>query len=45
MKIQQWLFELLRKQNVTRKDNVKTVYPPQTKFAGGIISVYNAVPL
>ena len=20
-----------------RKDNVKTVYPPQTKFAGGII--------
>ena len=22
-----------------RTDNVKTVYPPQTKFAGGIISV------
>ena len=21
----------------TRTDNVKTVYPPQTKFAGGII--------
>ena len=37
---------ILRKQNVTdgrthtqthaRMDNVKTVYPPQTKFAGGI---------
>ena len=37
----------IRKQNVTdgrtggrtqgRTDNVKTVYPPQTKFAGGII--------
>ena len=43
MKIQQWLFKILRKQNVTdgrthgRTDNVKTVYPPQTKFAGGII--------
>ena len=47
MKIQQWLFELLRKQSVTdgrtdaqtdaRTDNVKTVYPLQTKFAGGII--------
>ena len=46
MKIQQWLFELLRKQSVTdgrtdgqtdgRTDNVKTVYPLQTKFAGGI---------
>ena len=44
MKIQQWLFELLRKQSVTdgrmdgrtdgRTDNVKTVYPLQTKFAG-----------
>ena len=48
MKIQQWLFKILRKQNVTdgrthththahtqgRTDNVKTVYPPQTKFAG-----------
>ena len=22
-------------------DNVKTVYPPQTKFAGGIIILYN----
>ena len=22
----------------TRTDNVKTVYPPQTKFAGGIIT-------
>ena len=34
--------ELLRKQSVTdgrthgRMDNVKTVYPLQTKFAGGI---------
>ena len=47
MKIQQWLFELLRKQSVTdgemdgrtdgRTDNVKTVYPLQTKFAGGIM--------
>ena len=46
VKIQQWLFELLRKQSVTdgrthgrthgRTDNVKTVYPLQTKFAGGI---------
>ena len=24
----------------TRTDNVKTVYPPQTKFAGGIITQY-----
>ena len=24
----------------THMDNVKTVYPPQTKFAGGIISSY-----
>ena len=45
MKIQQWFFELLRKQSVTdgrtdgRTDNVKTVYPLQTKFAGGIIWV------
>ena len=23
-----------------RKDNVKTVYPPQTKFAGGIMIKY-----
>ena len=23
-----------------RMDNVKTVYPPQTKFAGGIITTY-----
>ena len=43
MKIQQWLLKVLRKQSVTdgqtdaRTDNVKTVYPPQTKFAGGII--------
>ena len=42
MKIQQLLFKILRKQNVTdgrthaQTDNVKTVYPPQTKFAGGI---------
>ena len=32
----------IKEQNVTdgrthaRRDNVKTVYPPQTKFAGGI---------
>ena len=36
-------YAALRKQNVTdktygRTDNVKTVYPPQTKFAGGIIT-------
>ena len=40
------LFKILRKQNVTdgqmdahtdgRTDNMKTVYPPQTKFSGGI---------
>ena len=24
----------------TRTDNVKTVYPPQTKFVGGIIIVH-----
>ena len=51
MKIQQWLFELLRKQSVTdggtdrrtggRTDNVKTVYPLQTKFAGGIKMVFS----
>ena len=23
-----------------RTDNVKTVYPPQTKFAGGIITAF-----
>ena len=23
-----------------RTDNVKTVYPPQTKFAGGIMNVF-----
>ena len=48
MKIKQLLFKILRKQNDvtdgrthTRTDNVKTVYPPQTKFAGGIkISVF-----
>ena len=45
MKIQQWLFKILRKQSVTngrsegRTDNVKTVYPPQTKFAGGITKI------
>ena len=49
MKIQPWLFKILRKQSVTdgrtdgRTDNVKTVYPPQTppqtKFAGGIITI------
>ena len=32
MKIQQWIFKILRKQNVTdgRTDNVKTVYPGRT---------------
>ena len=36
MKFQQWLFKILKKQNVTDglTDNVKKVYPPQTKFAG-----------
>ena len=40
MKIQQWLLKILRKKSVTdgRTDNVKTVYPPQTKFAGCIIT-------
>ena len=34
MKFQQWLFKILRKQNITdgRKDKVKTEYPPQTKY-------------
>ena len=42
------IFKILRKQKVmdrrthrgtdARTGNVKTVYPPQTKFAGGIIS-------
>ena len=42
MKIQQWFFKILRKQNITdvrthaHMDNVKTVYPPQTKFVGGM---------
>ena len=42
MKFQQWLFKILRKQNVTegrtdtRTDNVKTVYLPQKKFVGEI---------
>ena len=45
MKIQQLLFKLLRKQNVTdghtdartdgRTDNVKTVYPTTIKVCGG----------
>ena len=45
MKIQQWLFKLLKKQNVTdgrtdrrmhgRTDNVKTVYPTTNKVCGG----------
>ena len=26
-----------------RTDNVKTVYPPQTKFAGGIITTYQSL--
>ena len=49
MKIQQWLFKLLKKQNVTdgrtdgrmdgRTDGQRdnSIPPPQTKFAGGII--------
>ena len=46
MKIQQLLFKLLRKQNVTdgrtdgrtdrRMDNVKTVYPTTNKVCGGV---------
>ena len=38
MKIQQLPFKILRKQNVMDgyTDNVKTVYPPQSKFAVGI---------
>ena len=38
-------FKIIMKQNVTdgrthgRMDNVKTVYPPQTKFAGVITSI------
>ena len=49
MKIQQWLFELLRKQRVTdgrmdgrtdARTDVKTVYPLQTKFVGGITISY-----
>ena len=37
MKIQQLLFKILRKQNVTDgRMDVKTIYPPQTKFEGGI---------
>ena len=42
IKIQQWLLKILRKQNVSdgrtdgRTNNVKTVYPPQRKFAVGI---------
>ena len=42
IKFHQWLFKILRKQNVTdtlsfvRSDNVKTVYPPtQTQLGGG----------
>ena len=43
MKFQQLLLKI-RKENVTegrtdtRTDNVKTVYPSQTKFAGGIMN-------
>ena len=46
MKIQLRLFKILRKQNVTdgrtltRTDNMKTVYPPQTKFAGGYKNLF-----
>ena len=28
-----------------RTDNVKTVYPPQTKFAGGIIIIFHPAVL
>ena len=46
MKIQQWLEDIKETKRYGRTDrrkdahtdNVKTVYPPQTKFAGGIIS-------
>ena len=29
------------RQTHARTDNMKTVYPPQTKFAGGIIRLYH----
>ena len=29
----------------TRTDNVKTVYPPQTKFAGGIMTLSDKMDL
>ena len=46
MKIQHWLFKILKEKKSYgrtdgRTDNVKTVYPPQTKFAGGIINLIN----
>ena len=28
-----------------RTDNMKTVYPPQTKFAGGIITPFNCLEI
>ena len=31
--------KMLRTDGHARTDNVKTVYPPQTKFAGGIMKV------
>ena len=38
MKFHQWPFKILRKQNATDRrtgSQHETVYPPQTKFAGG----------
>ena len=35
-------FKVLRKQNFT--DNVKTEYPPQAKFEGGIEIVFAILP-
>ena len=41
------LQDIKKKKNVTdartdaRTDNVNTVYPPQTKFAGGITNILN----
>ena len=32
-------------QTDARTDNVKTVYPPQTKFAGGIKMAYNSISI
>ena len=37
------LQDIKKKKRYGRTDNVKTVYPPQTKFAGGIIIVNQVV--